>query len=170
MEQHKVRGPGHTTWSGKVPLLLLCKEVNITTDHKPLVAMVSKYITTLPQWLQCTVLYIHQYSVHILYNPEPDLYIADWLSCHNNTENKDQEITGMNINIHTLNMAIGILVCTSVEHIRNAMSINVELQMLQTSMTRAWSQNKDDVESTPHTHWPIRHDLAIIDGVAMKGK
>ena len=78
------------------------------------------------------MLHIHQYKVCILYKPGPDLYIACWLSNHNLSENKDQEIAGLNINIHTLSMEIDVPVCTSVEDIRNVMSTHSELQMLQT--------------------------------------
>ena len=108
------------------------KEVNIITDHKPSVAIVSKYVATLSQCSQCIMLCIHPYNMHILYKLGPNLCIVDWLSYHNHTENKDQEIAGMNINIHTLSIAIDVPVCTSIEDIRNAMSIDTELQMLQT--------------------------------------
>ena len=74
--------------------------------------------------------------MHILYTPGPDLYIADLLSCHNHTESKNQEIAGMNINMHTLSMAIDVPVCTSVDDIRNATSTDTELQMLQTYIMR----------------------------------
>ena len=68
------------------------KDVNIFTDHKPLVAMISKDVVTLSQQLQHIMLHIHQYSVWIFYKPGPELYLVDWLSCHNDMENKDQEI------------------------------------------------------------------------------
>ena len=56
------------------------KDVYVITDHKPLAAMISKDVSILLQWLQGIMLHIHQYSVHIIYNPSPELYIADWLS------------------------------------------------------------------------------------------
>ena len=65
-----------------------------------------------------SILHIHQYRVCILYKPVPDLYIVDWLSCHNQVENKDQEISGMNINIHTINTIVDIPICTSTEDIK----------------------------------------------------
>ena len=68
------------------------------------------------------------------------MYIADSLSHYNHTEGKDQEIAGMNINIHTLNMAVNVPVCMSVEDIRNAWGTDAELQMLQT-YARGWLQN-----------------------------
>ena len=139
------------------------------TENKPLVTMISKDITTISQWLQHTMLYIHQYNMCIVYKPGPDLYTADWLSHHNHNEKKDQEISTY-IYIQTLSTAIGIPVCISVESKRKAISIDAELKMLQTYMIRSWAQTKDDLEPTVQRYWPIRLDLGIIDGVAMKDK
>ena len=110
--------------------------------------MVSKDIATLSQQLQCIELHIHQSNVCILYMLVPDLYILDWLSHHNHTEEKVQQIAGMNINIHTFGMAIIIPVCTFVEGIRNAMSTDAELQVVQAYILRGWLQNKNDLETT----------------------
>ena len=99
------------------------KEINITTNHKPLVAIVSKENATLSQWLQCIMLHIHQNCVKIFYKCGPALYMANWLS---------QDVGGMSINIHTLSTAIDILVSTQMEDIRTAMSEDAELKKLQT--------------------------------------
>ena len=61
-----------------------------------------KDVATLTQQLQCIMLCLHQYSMCILYKPGPDLYMVNWLSHQNHTENRDQEIAGMNVSIHTL--------------------------------------------------------------------
>ena len=44
--------------------------------------------------------------MHILYKPDPELYIADLFSHNHHTENKDQNITGLKINIHTIGTSI----------------------------------------------------------------
>ena len=59
------------------------KEEYVITHYKPLLAMVNKDVAVLSPCLQCIILYIHQYSMYILYKPGPELYIADWLSHHN---------------------------------------------------------------------------------------
>ena len=98
------------------------KEVCIITDQKPLVVMDSKNFVTQSQWLQCNMLHIHHYSMHIHYNPGLDLYIVHLLSNYNYTENMDQEIAGMSISIHTINTMVDVSVCTSTENIRAAIS------------------------------------------------
>ena len=55
------------------------KEVFVITDHKPLVAMISKDVVTLAQQLQHIIMCILQYNMCILNKPSHDLYILDWL-------------------------------------------------------------------------------------------
>ena len=45
-------------------------------DHKSLVAMINKDEATLSQWLLYIILCIHLYSMHILHEYCPDLYIV----------------------------------------------------------------------------------------------
>ena len=49
------------------------KNAFIIIDHKPLVVILSNDMVTLFQWLQCLMLCLHQYRVHIVYIPCPDL-------------------------------------------------------------------------------------------------
>ena len=92
--------------------------------HKPLDEMINKDVATLSPWLQCIMLYIHQYSVYILYNPGPDLYIADWLSRNNHVGNKDWEIAGMNVHMHPLNTAVHLL--WTHEAVHNVLGISAD--------------------------------------------
>ena len=39
------------------------------------------------------MLWIHQYRVHIIYKPVPELYIVDWLA-HNHIEKKTKKLQG----------------------------------------------------------------------------
>ena len=61
------------------------------------------------------MLHIHLYGVHIIYKPGPDMYIVDWLFQSKHTENRDQEVTGMNINAYVISPSVNIPICTSIE-------------------------------------------------------
>ena len=50
------------------------------------------------------------------------------------------------------------------------MSEDTKLQMLQAHIIRGWPQNKDELEPSLGVSWPIRHNLAVSNGVAMQGK
>ena len=94
------------------------KDICLITNHKSLVAVIRKYVATLSQHLQHSMLHINQYSVHILYKPGEDLYIVDLLSWNNHTESRHQEITSMNLNMHDISTSVNVLICTSIEDIQ----------------------------------------------------
>ena len=58
--------------------------------------------------------------VCIIYKSGPNLYIVDWLSQNNFTEDRDQEITGKNINVNAISTLVNMPVCTSTEDIQAA--------------------------------------------------
>ena len=152
------------------------EKVNIITDQKPLVAMFNKDIITPSHWLQYTGNRLCSYAayssvkcVHIKHTwtrpVHSRLATPSWSHWK-----VGQEIAGMNISIHTLNTPIDMLVCILIEDIRTAMSIDAELQILQAHVIKRWPQNKDDLEPSLGRYWSIRHDLAMINDVSMKGK
>ena len=91
------------------------REVSIISDHKPLVAIFKKNVATLSQRIQLILLRIHQYRVRITYKPGPDLFITDWLSRQNHTENKDAEMPGMQLNIDAIQTTTNIPNCITIQ-------------------------------------------------------
>ena len=146
------------------------KEANVIPDHKLLVAMISKDDATFSQCLQHIMLHIHQYSMHILYKPGSALYMADRLSHHNHVEIKEQETSGMNVSGHTINRTVDVPICTFMEDIKAATEEDMELQMLKRYIIGGWPHVKEVVEPRVEKYWPIRHELGMIDGIALKGK
>ena len=84
------------------------REVTIIIDHKPLVVIFKKDVATLLQRIQWILLRIHQYRVRIIYKPGLDLFIADWLSRQNHKENKDAEISSMQLSIDAIQTTTNI--------------------------------------------------------------
>ena len=87
------------------------RDVSIITGHKPLVAIFNNIAATLSQRLQWILFRIHQNRVRIICKADPDLMIADWLSRQNHKENKNEEITGMQVNINTVETTTNIPEC-----------------------------------------------------------
>ena len=131
LQQYKMRGPKSSKQARKILPLLLCWNVWVITDHKPIVTIISKSVATFSQWLQGIMIHIHQYRVCIIYTFDPDLYIVDHLSCNNHTENRDQEIICMNINMYTISTLVSIPVCTSIEDIQTATKEDPDLKKLK---------------------------------------
>ena len=52
--------------------------------------------------------------------PGHKLFMADWLSRHNHSENRDEEILRMSLNINSIETCTDILECMMAEEIRCA--------------------------------------------------
>ena len=68
------------------------REVHIIINHKPLVSIFKKDVAILSQCIQQILLKIHYYTIQILYKLGPEIFIADWLPCHNHKHDKDEPI------------------------------------------------------------------------------
>ena len=125
--------------------------MSIITDHKPLVAIFKKDVTMLLQQIQQILLRMHQCRVRVIYKPGPDLYITDWLSRQNHEENKDTEITGLQLNIDAIETVTNITDCMTIQQLQQATSQDDHLQHLKDYIIRAWPEKKDHDQTCKHT-------------------
>ena len=107
------------------------REVSIITDHKPLIVIFKKDVVTLSQWIQHILLWIHQYWVRKMHKLGPELFITDWLSCHNHRENKYKEIHGMDIKVDAIQKSMNVPECISIQQIQQATTWDEHLQWLK---------------------------------------
>ena len=85
-------------------------------------------------------------------------------------ENRDWEIICMSINMHTISTLVNISVYTSIEDIEATAQEDAGLQKLKTYIIQGWPHKKDKVECSIEHFMPIRSQLAMISGIAMKGR
>ena len=126
----------------KFPSLLLCQEVSIITDHKPLIAIFKEDVATLSQRSQQILLRIHQYRVRIIYKLRPDLFKADLLSRQNHNENRDEENKGMEISINVIQLMTNVPGCMTFSELKEATSEDQHLQHLMEYIIKGWPDNK----------------------------
>ena len=142
----------------------------VITDHKLLVAMFKKDIVTLLQCIQCILLKIHQYRVQIIYKPGPKIFVADWLSWHNHIEGKDKPIKEMNFRIDAIQSTTDIPECMSMSQIQQASAEDEHLQCLKSFIITGWPSTKDELHTDLKPYWSYRDELAVIDGIVLKGR
>ena len=121
------------------------REVSIITNHIPLVAIFKKEVATLLQRIQCILLRILQFQVIVIYKPGPELFIANWLSRHNHTGNKDAEIHIIDIEVDTIQTTTNIPECMSIPQIQQATAQDDNLQQLKGYIIVGWPENKDQI-------------------------
>ena len=127
-------------------------------------------MATLLQCILCILLRIHQYRVQILYKPGPKIFIADCLSQHSHEEGKDKPIRDMDIRIDAIQCVTDILECISISQIQHTTAQEEHIQCLKNIIITGWPSTKDKLHSNLRLHWSYRDDLAVIDGVVMRGR
>ena len=145
-------------------------EMLIITDHKPLVEMFIKDVATLPHYIPCIMLKIHQYRVQILYKLGPEIFTADWLLRNNHVEGKGKPVKDMDVWVDAIQSSVDMLECISTEEIQQTSSQDVHLQQLKTFIIAGWPHTKDELHTDIRPYWPYRDELAVIDGVILKGR
>ena len=123
----------------------------------------------LSQQMQCILLKIHQYRVQILCKPGPEIFIAYWLSWHNHEEGKDEPIWDMDMSrCHAkCNRHSGMhLHFTDSAHNDTGWTSSKSKNII----IRGWPSTKDELHINTRPYWCYRYDLAVIDGVIMKGR
>ena len=146
------------------------REVLVIMDHKPLVSIFKKDVATLSQHIQCILLKIHLYRVQIIYKPGPEIFIANWLSRHNHTEGKDKPMKGMDIWVDTIQTAMDMPECISMAEIQQAPSLDKHLQQLKGIIITGWPDSRDKLHVDLQPYWSYRDELAVIDGIILKGR
>ena len=85
-------------------------------------------------------------------------------------ENKDQEITGMNMNMHSISAAVDIAIWTCIEDISAATRQDADPQRLKLYTMQDWPLAQGEIEHSIQKYYPIMNELVMTDGTAMIGK
>ena len=89
---------------------------------------------------------------------------------HNYTEGKEKPIKGMDIQVDAIQTATDMPECVSVAEILQASSLNNHLQQLKGIIITGWPDSRDDLHADLQLYWSYRDELAVIDGIILKGK
>ena len=108
--------------------------------------------------------------MNIIYKPGLSQSIADWLSRQNYNENKDKEITGMQISLNALQSTTIIPKCMTMQGLQEATSQDQYLQCLMEFVIQGWPANKNQLPQNIRTYWTFRDDMAVTDGIVIKGR
>ena len=116
------------------------------------------------------MLKIHQYGVQIIYKPGPDIFIADWLSRHNHVEGKDKTIKDMDVCVNIIQSMTDIPECVSMAEIQQESAQDNHIQYLKNCIIAGWPDMKDKLHVELMPYWSYRDELAVIDGIILKGR
>ena len=137
------------------------REVKIITDHKPLVAITNKPLSMAPRRLQNLLLKAGSYSYCLEYKPGTAIPIADTLS-RAPTESAAAKETINNISINHMGDR-------RLNEIRGAAIIDNEMIDLSETITQGWPNDVHQVAEHLRPYFHFRDELAVQNGIIMKG-
>ena len=146
------------------------KEVHIIIDHKPLVAIFKKDVAMLSQCIQHILLNIHQYRVQILYKPGPEIFIAR-LAVTTQPPRRQRWTHlrhGHKGGCHTK--------CNRHPRVHNHITGSTgngtgwTSPMSKNIIITGWLSTKDQLHIDIRPYWSYRDNLAVIEGVVIKGR
>ena len=85
-------------------------------------------------------------------------------------EGKDKPIKGIDIQVDAIQATTEMPECVSVAKIQHASSINNHLPQLKGIIITGWLYSRDELHVDLQPYWSYRDELAVIDGIILKGK
>ena len=164
-----MQGIRHIAWPRKISSLLFWQGGTCYYRSQTTGINIQEDVATLLQRIQHTLLKIHQYRVQVIYKPGSDIFIADWLLRHNHAEGKDQLIKDMELWVDIIQTTTDMPKCLSMTELQQASSQDNHLQKLIHFIITGWPYSKDKISEELKSYWSYRDELAVIDGIMLKG-
>ncbi len=137
------------------------REVKVVTDHKPLVAITNKPLSMAPRRLQNLLLKAMNYSYSLEYKPGTEIPVADMLSRAPTSKAQEEEVVN-NITVHHMGDR-------RLNEIRGATVTDEVLMSLSETIVKGWPSDKHLIPERLRPYFHFRDELAVQDGVVMKG-
>ena len=137
------------------------REVQVVTDHKPLVAISSKPLSKAPRRLQNLLMRAKNYAYTLNHQPGSKIPVADTLSWAPvdtaSSEELVNSLTVFPVKDHLL------------ERIRSATSRDPTLMMLGKVMLKGWPTHRNQIQPELLPYFHYRDEMAFYDGIIMRG-
>ena len=134
----------------------------VESDHKPLEMIRQKPLTAAPPRLQRMLMRLQSYDMSILYRPGKEVPVADCLSRSPLKENDHIEL---DVTISFVQFAPDRL-----SQLKQETSNDTELAALRETIVQGWPQQRRDVAKALQPYWGFRDELAVEDGLVLKGE
>ncbi|XP_062576025.1 uncharacterized protein K02A2.6-like [Saccostrea cucullata] len=144
------------------------REVQVHTDHKPLVAIHAKPLAQAPARLQRMLLQLQAYDLKLTHIPGKDIPIADTLSRKFLPDTYPQLTAGMDLHVHTV-MSSTRMSDRRLEEVRLATQADPQMKILMNIIHDGWPDKRKKCPSQALEYWNHRDELTEIDGILFKG-
>ncbi|CAI5648726.1 unnamed protein product [Oreochromis niloticus] len=141
------------------------KQIQIETDHQPLVTILNKPIHSAPARLQRMMLRLQKYNFQMVYKKGSQMYLADTLSRAPTTSTDQHSDETADYEI----MSIQQISSSRLTQLKEHTASDPELQKLSTVIMRGWPCRQTQLPTELRQYHPYRDELTLEDGIVMKG-
>ncbi|XP_064621114.1 uncharacterized protein K02A2.6-like [Lineus longissimus] len=142
--------------------------ITIETDHKPLLAIMTKPIHKLSARMQRMRLRLQHYDLKLVYRPGREMFLADTLSRAFVSDTNPQDLFDDKIEVNLLNIASHIS-DAKLEEFKSATDADPTLQSLKNTVMQGWPDDKQDVPLELTPYFPYRDEITLADNLLLKG-
>ena len=143
-------------------------KVVVGSDHKSLQFIFQKPLHAVPKCLQCMLLRLQKYSLHVFYKRGKELYLADTLSRAYLPEvNALDLIPELEEIDHKQYLAVSE---ERLQQINHASADDPVLQQLRATICRGWPESKSDLPETLYPYYGHRDTLTVQGELVFKGQ
>ena len=145
------------------------RPVTVISDHKPLVSLFKKSLTSSSPCLSRMLLQILDYDLNIVYQEGSKMHLSDDIS-RLSTHKLDKGLTlpGMDITVHEVESCTNFS-SVSLGKIRELTLCDNDLQVLKTHIINGFPLHTNQCPECIRPFFPYRDELTIFNGLILKG-
>ena len=139
------------------------RHFTVITDHKPLVMILNKNLTSAPARLQRMILDLQGYDFTIEYRPGKEIPLPDLLSRLPNPENKKHIDSDVRVDMLQFSK-------NKLSKIQEATRDDVILSQLTKVILEGWPETMKELPNQIRDYWSYRDELSVENGIILKGE
>ena len=145
------------------------RPVTIISDHKPLVSLFKKSLTSSSHHLSRMLLQILDYDLNIVYQEGSKMHLSNALSrLSTHQPSKGSTLPGMDITVHEIEACTNFS-AVSLGKIHKATLQDQDLQMLKSHITNGFPVSTNQCPECIRPFFPYRDELTVFNGLVLKG-
>ncbi len=145
------------------------RTIDVETDHKPLVSIMTKPLFAAPARLQRMLLQLQRYNLNVRYIPGKNIPVADTLSRKFVADTYPELSEGMEAHVHTVMSNLPIS-DRKLQEIRENTNADPQLVILKQTILSGWPRDRKSCPPEVLDYWNHRDQLSVIDEIIMKGE
>ena len=144
------------------------RNVAVTTDHKPLEAILNKPLSAAPARLQRMMLRLQKYDLTVHHKPRKEIPIADTLSrLHLNEVDDTHEVFHAHVHLVVTNLPVSD---QKMSDLQASTASDPDMQQLIAVSKEGWPDHRNSCPPSVKPFWNYRDELSVMEGLVFKGE